>query len=295
MQSLFAEVVSGSNPLLTVATISVAMAVLAFLEAVIPLQRRSAWSRAHLAPNLTLTLITFATNLVLNAMLVAALVWMSRLEIGLLSRVAWPLWLATSVMVLGLDFSFYVAHVAMHKIPLLWRFHRVHHSDPAVDVTTTIRQHPGEGVIRYLFLAAFAIPIGVTPSAFAIYRLWSALVGLIEHANLRLSPRIDNALSLVFTWPNVHKIHHSRDVRFTNTNYSNLVSIWDRLGGTFTPARKGADISYGLDGLDDEGTQTLAGLLVLPFRKQGRELTPVSTSRSVQPSTCAALGSSARR
>ena len=142
-------------------------------------------------------------------------------------------------VVLVLDLSFYVAHVAMHKVPSFWRFHSVHHADPAVDVTTTIRQHPGEGVIRYAFMAAFAIPLGASPGAFAVYRVWSALNGLLEHANICVPPWLDSVLSLVTTWPNMHKVHHSREVQDTDTNYGNIVSLWDRLFFTFTPARHG--------------------------------------------------------
>jgi sterol desaturase/sphingolipid hydroxylase (fatty acid hydroxylase superfamily) len=86
-------------------------------------------------------------------------------------------------------------------------------------------------------------------------------------------------LSLVFTWPDVHKVHHSRDARFTDTNYGNLVSWWDRLFGSFTPAHEGRNIAYGLAGLDDPATQTTSGLLALPFRRD--EPTP-SRSREAR-------------
>jgi sterol desaturase/sphingolipid hydroxylase (fatty acid hydroxylase superfamily) len=257
-----------SSSLASIATILGAMAFVALLESAIPLRARGPWSRAHLGPNLTLTFVTFATNALFSAALVLALAWLEPAGFGLLQRLALPPFAHAVVAVLALDFAFYVAHVAMHKLPAFWRFHRVHHSDPAVDVTTTIRQHPGEGVIRYLFLAAFALPLGVSAGAFAIYRVLVALAGLLEHANLRVPARLDTLLSLVFTWPNLHKVHHSRDARFTDTNYGNLVSWWDRLFATFTPSREGARIAYGLDGLDDPATQRTAGLLALPFRKR---------------------------
>jgi sterol desaturase/sphingolipid hydroxylase (fatty acid hydroxylase superfamily) len=167
---------------------------------------------------------------------------------------------------LALDFSFYAAHVSWHKIPALWRFHAVHHSDPAVDVTTTVRQHPVEGLLRYAALAAMAIAIGPSPVAFAVYRAASALNALLEHANLRAPRRLDSLLSLVTTWPHLHKVHHSRNPEQTDTNYGNLFSFWDRLFGTFTPSHLGRQIAYGLDGTDDPALQTTAGLLALPFR-----------------------------
>jgi sterol desaturase/sphingolipid hydroxylase (fatty acid hydroxylase superfamily) len=154
----------------------------------------------------------------------------------------------------------------MHKVPSLWNYHLVHHSDPVVDVTTTIRQHPGEGVIRYAFMGAFAIALGASPEAFAVYRTWSAINGLLEHANVRVPVWLDRIIALVSTWPHMHKIHHSRVREETDTNYGNLFSFWDRIFSTFTPSSRGADIQYGLNGFDDPSMQTLEGLLRLPLR-----------------------------
>jgi sterol desaturase/sphingolipid hydroxylase (fatty acid hydroxylase superfamily) len=142
----------------------------------------------------------------------------------------------------------------------------VHHADPAVDVTTTIRQHPGETLIRFAFTTAFACALGASPAAYAVYRTAVALNGLLEHANIRLPRRLDDALALVTTWPGFHKVHHARDAAFTDSNYGNLFSWWDRLFGTARPARLGERLATGLDGFDDDATQTTRGLLALPFR-----------------------------
>lgn len=263
---------SASDPsagsLTLVSTIVAAMVVITLVEVAIPLQRRDRWSTTHLAPNLSLTAITFATNAVFNALLVGALLALQAHERGLLPRLALPPVVATAITVVVLDFSFYVAHVAMHHSPVLWRVHRVHHADPAVDVTTTIRQHPGEGVIRYVFMAAFAIALGAPPAAFAIYRAWSVLNGLLEHANVRVPRGLDQALALVVTSPSMHKVHHSRVPAETDTNYGNIFSVFDRLFGTFTPTVRGERIAYGLDGFDDPATQTTAALLAAPFRDE---------------------------
>jgi len=260
----FLEQLSSSIP--TVGAILVAMAAVALLETAVPLHSRGRWHRAHLGPNLALTFITFATNIVFNGALVITLVWLRSTGFGLLNVFELPAPVAVVVVLLVLDFSFYVAHVAMHRIPAFWRFHRVHHSDPVVDVTTTIRQHPGEGVIRYAFMGAFAFALGASPGAFAVYRAWSALNGLLEHASIRIPLWLDSVLSLVTTWPNMHKVHHSRIATETNTNYGNIFSLFDRLFRTFTPSKRGANVPYGLDGFDDPGAQTTAGLLAMPFR-----------------------------
>ncbi|TMQ10157.1 MAG: sterol desaturase family protein [Deltaproteobacteria bacterium] len=253
----------------TIGIIFGTMAILAIVEAVVPLHSRKRWGRTRLGPNLALTVITILINLPLNVALTLALIWLDSIGFGLRQ------WLrigpigGVALAVLALDFAFYMAHVAMHKIALFWRFHRVHHTDPFVDVTTTIRQHPGEGLIRYLFVASTAIVTCASPLGFAVYRLWFVLNALLEHANLRVPTRIDTIASLMVSTPNMHKVHHSRNQRETDSNYGNIFSLFDRLFSTFTPSILGMRIEYGLDGHDAHEAQTTAGLLAMPFAKQG--------------------------
>lgn len=246
-----------------------AMAVASLVETVVPLCPRGRSSRGHLVPNLALTAITLATNAVFNAGLLLALLWSETNGVGMLNRLALPHVVSVAVVVVALDFATYLAHVGMHMNPALWRIHAVHHSDPMVDVTTTIRQHPGEGVVRYAAMGAAAIMLGASPAAFAVYRLWSALNGLPEHANVHMPRRLDALLSLLVVTPNMHKVHHSRVVAETNSNYGNLLSLFDRAFSTFTPSPRGLAVVYGLDGYDEPGTQSAAGLLALPFRATG--------------------------
>ena len=261
----------------TIGVILAAMAVVGLIEIVTPLRARTTANGFHLAPNMALTFITFATNLGMNIAVILGLAWAQANEFGVLNQLhVGPIWHAL-IVVMVLDLSFYVAHVSMHKIAMFWRFHAVHHSDPAVDVTTTIRQHPGEGAIRYIYLALFAIPLGASLPAFAIYRLASVINGLLEHANIRLPRWLDRMLSWLTTWPNLHKVHHSRDQSLTETNYGNLFSLWDRLFGTFTPSRFGAAVEYGLSGTDQASEQTTAALLAAPFRRTATHA-PVAAS-----------------
>jgi sterol desaturase/sphingolipid hydroxylase (fatty acid hydroxylase superfamily) len=261
------------NTLHALVWIAVAMVALAALEAALPLRALRASRRAHLGPNLALTAITFAANALLNLALVAALAWAQSARLGAIPALALPAPWSAALAVIGFDLAWYATHVSMHHSATLWRFHRVHHSDPAVDVTTAIRQHPGETLIRYAYYTAFGLALGAAPAAFAIYRVWSAMHGLFEHANLRLPLALDSALSWVVASPNMHKVHHSRAPQWTNSNYGNILALFDRAFGTFTPARRGVEIDYGLDGFDDPALQTTAGLLALPFRNPlaGRE------------------------
>jgi sterol desaturase/sphingolipid hydroxylase (fatty acid hydroxylase superfamily) len=250
----------------TIGAIVLSMVVVALVETVIPLHLGQRANRGHLGPNLALTFITFATNILMNTGLVLTLTPLARHGFGILNVFPQIPLVELAATVLILDLSFYVAHVAMHKVPAFWSYHLVHHCDPVVDVTTTIRQHPGESVIRYAFMAAFAFVLGASPASFAVYRSASALNGLLEHANIRLPLWLDHVLALVTTWPNMHKVHHSRTPEETDTNYGNIFSFWDRLFRTFTPSSRGTDIHYGLDGFDGMHTQTTRGLLWLPFR-----------------------------
>jgi sterol desaturase/sphingolipid hydroxylase (fatty acid hydroxylase superfamily) len=243
-----------------------AMVLVAALEAGLPLRAQRSATRAHRHPNLALTAIAFVTNAVLGAALALALAWLEVRSLGLLHAVALPPALATVVVVVALDLAFYAAHVAHHAHPALWRLHRVHHSDPAIDVTTAVRQHPGESIVRFAFLAAAAAALGASPAAFALYRGASALNALLEHANLRLPGGLDRWLGLVLVTPDMHKVHHSRAQAETDSNYGNLLSVFDRLFGVLTPSARGREVAYGLEGCDDPAGQTTLGLLALPFR-----------------------------
>lgn len=262
----FLSVALAPSNFTTMAGLFALMAVIAAVEMAAPLSARDRTRRPHAWPNLVFTAFTFASGLFFGAAILIGLAWLQASGGGLLNAAGTgPFW-AFVIGALALDLTTYVCHVAMHKVPAWWRFHRVHHSDFAVDVTTSFRQHPGESVLRYVFLAAAAFTLGVSPAAFAVYRVLSALTALGEHANVRVPPWLDDVLSLVVTWPTLHKVHHSRTAEETDSNYGNILSLWDRLFWTFTPAVRGREVAYGLDGFDDARDHTVAGLLAMPFR-----------------------------
>jgi len=285
---MFEQILSRLPPLVasgasTIAVILGVMAAIALVEVVIPLHRRNRWNSRHLGPNLGLTFITFATNLFFNAAIVLSLLWLQTQGLGLFNSLHVPILAETIIVVVALDFSFYIAHVLMHALPTFWRVHGVHHSDPAVDVTTTIRQHPLEGLIRYAFVALAAFPLGASPAAFAIYRTLSAIGGLLEHANIALPHWLSSTLSWITTWPDMHKVHHSSDRLLTDTNYGNLLSLWDRLFGTFTPAQHGREVTYGLVGTDTPEHQKISVLLTQPFDASTRPNRPGASSHVEAP------------
>lgn len=249
----------------TIGTILAVMAIVALVEAIVPLRERTEWSRRHILPNLAITLLTFATNLMLNVPILIGLVWLERQGYGLLNTVDIDPAAELIVAILVLDLAWYATHVSMHRAACLWRFHVIHHSDPFVDVTTTARQHPGESLFRYIVLAAFGFGFGVSPAGFASYKVWQALSGMFEHSNIRLPRQLEAALTLAIPSPAMHKVHHSRDQHFTDRNFGNIFSFWDRLFGTFVPAHLGRDIDYGIDGEDRAERQSALGLMQRPF------------------------------
>ena len=211
----------------------------ATLEILVPMFADRPWRRGRRAANLELTALSFVSNWMLaSAAAVAALTWRPA---GMLAPRGLPFWAEVLVGVLVLDFSVgYLSHRTMHIWPFMWRFHEVPHSDTFVDVTTTYRTHPAETVWRFLFAIVPIWLLGLPTEALLIQRLLQASNGVVEHANIRLRPSLDRVLSLVWVTPNVHKIHHSRQVSETNSNYANanLLTIYDRLRGTYTPAAR---------------------------------------------------------
>jgi sterol desaturase/sphingolipid hydroxylase (fatty acid hydroxylase superfamily) len=246
------------------------MALLSVIETIVPLQMRKDANRTHLAANLGLTLITFATTLLLNLASAAGAAWIYYSDLGLFQYIEISGVAALFLGVIALDFSTYVAHVVMHKTPALWRVHLVHHIDPAVDVTTSFRQHPIETLLRFAFIAIPATALGVPPAVVAFYRTLSATNALLEHANVQPPQRADMLFSLFWVTPNMHKVHHSRRQEETDSNYGNLLSLYDRFFRTFTPTGRALSVRYGIDGCDQEETQTLGAAIMLPFRAESR-------------------------
>ncbi len=202
--------------LANVAIIVTVMAVGALLETAVPMFLAKPWRQGRRAANLWLTAVSFGTNWLLAS--IAATAALTFRPAGLMARIVWPSWLEIATGIVIIDFSVgYLSHRAMHAWPPMWRFHQIHHSDPFVDVTTTYRTHPVETVWRFLFAIVPIWVFGIPAQAVVIQRLLQATNGVIEHANIRLWTPLDRVLSLIWVTPNVHKIHHSRDVSETKT------------------------------------------------------------------------------
>lgn len=243
------------------------MALLAVVELAVPLFARDERAKGRAVANFGLTALTVALNWVLvSAAALAARIFSSHGG-GLLAQCALPLPAMVAISVVLLDLCTYLAHRSMHALPALWRVHSVHHSDPFLDVSTTLRQHPLEGLWRYAWIIAPVWLLGLPASGVLLYRLLSVLQAVLEHANIRVWAPLDRALSLLWVSPNMHKVHHSRVPAETDTNYGNLLAVFDRALRTFTPSERAFGVVYGLDDVAPARARSLPALLRLPFAR----------------------------
>jgi sterol desaturase/sphingolipid hydroxylase (fatty acid hydroxylase superfamily) len=194
---------------------------------------------------------------------------------GLLNQVSLPALVRVVLGLLVLDLVSYGLHLLSHKAPLLWRLHRVHHSDPELDVTTLFRVHPLESLVLLLCQLLTVVTFGVPVLALLLYAVLNTTSELLQHANLRLPARADRWLSWVFTSPGMHHVHHSRHVEETDTNYAPLFALWDRLFGTYRMPPEDLRIELGLAEFDAPRYQSFRGLMVTPFiTPEAPQLTP---------------------
>jgi len=256
-----------AHEFLTSTTIIVAvMVLLTLVEVAVPLFVQTRAQRRRTAVNLGMTALTLTFNAVLTAGAALIAVALSLEGPGLMARLALPSAVRIAASIVVLDFFFgYLAHRAMHIWPALWRVHRVHHSDPFVDATTTYRTHPLEVLWRFLFMMVPVWVLGIPADVVLIYRLLSAINGILEHANIRPARSLDRVLSRIWVTPNMHKVHHSNDSAETDSNYGNILSLYDRLFGTFTPTDRAVAVVYGLSDAEELRVASLPRLLAMPF------------------------------
>jgi len=166
-----------------------------------------------------------------------------------------------------LDFSSWLVHWVMHKVKILWGFHLVHHTDNNVDVTTGLRHHPGDSILRGLFFMLLIFVSGAPMYSVMVYQTLLVLATAFTHANISLPKKLDTALSYIFVSPNMHKVHHHWKQPYTDSNYGGVLAIWDRLFGTYKKLDP-KEIRYGLDRYyPNDKDEDLFALLKKPFQK----------------------------
>lgn len=221
------------------------------------------WSHARV--NLVFLATTLAINTLFTIASVGVFAWIDRARIGMLHLVDLPVWAELVIALAVFDLiAQYGIHVLLHKVPWMWRFHMVHHSDVKVDATTGTRHHPGDYVLREMASLFAVVVVGAPIAFYIIYRMVTVFFTYFTHANFGMPVGLDRRLSWLVVTPNMHKFHHHRDLPWTDSNYGNILSIWDRLLGTRV-YEDVLDVRYGLNVLPEETDQSLVYQLKLPF------------------------------
>lgn len=225
----------------------------------------------HALRNIAIAMMNSAmTALLFVSLWALAANWASRSGFGLLNWTgASVLWHALAA-VLALDFWTYWWHRMNHRLPFLWRFHRAHHSDAQMDVTTASRFHIGEILFSNCLRIPLILLLGIHLWEIVLYE--TALLAVIQfhHANIGLPPRLDQLLRCFIVTPDMHKVHHSRLQPETDSNYSSLLSVWDRIFSSFRLRDDPRTIHFGLDEFTKPEDQTLPGILKTPLHQSTR-------------------------
>ena len=213
-------------------------------------------------PRLVRNLIVWATIVILSALVVVPATTLAS-DIALWDRPAWwsgfPGLIADLVI---LDFWIFWWHRANHEVPVLWRFHEVHHLDRMLDVTTALRFHWGELLLSAAVRAAVMLTLAVPLASILVFEVLIQFATVFHHSNLRLPRRLESVLSRIVITPSIHWVHHHAVKRDTNSNYGTVLSVWDRLFRTRSPTRRTPELEIGVE---HRSEQPWWRLLIMPF------------------------------
>ena len=185
----------------------------------------------HTAVNSMFIFTALPIQLTLTSFIVLISIWANVHHWGLINFIPfhsnpWVYYISLFVL---MDLCEYVYHVIMHKTDTLWKFHLVHHSDLHVDVSTTVREHPGETCVRTCFLMLWTFLLGPAIGVLILRQTFQTISNVSAHTEFRLSPRVNKILGFLFITPNLHHVHHHYELPHTDCNYGDVLSIWDRL------------------------------------------------------------------
>ncbi|RMG43455.1 MAG: sterol desaturase family protein [Candidatus Dadabacteria bacterium] len=243
------------------------LALLIFLEWSFPFFDQKREKILHDLRNLVLALINGVIGSVIFSSLIVAVVrWSDRSGHGILASIPEGGAAHLIAAFLLFDLWMYTWHVINHLVPFLWRFHRVHHSDPAMDASTGLRFHPGEIILSYCARLIIIPVIGIKYSELVTYEAVLVAVILFHHSNVALPEYMDKILRSVIVSPRMHRVHHSDIMVETNSNYSSIFSWWDRIFGTYRYRENMKTLRFGLKEYNSSRDQELISLFAAPFR-----------------------------
>ncbi|MEM8583102.1 MAG: sterol desaturase family protein [Bacteroidota bacterium] len=237
------------------------------IETAVPLFKFDYRKWRHAGVNIFFTLTTIVINFFLAFILLSASDWVVQQGVGILQWVSMPLWATAIAGLMLMDLiGAYTPHWAEHRVPVLWRFHIVHHTDQNVDTTSANRHHPGESVIRFVFTTAAVIIVGAPIWLVFLYQSLSVVLSQFNHANLRVPNWLNTGLGWLIVMPDMHRVHHHYKLPYTDSNFGNIFSFWDRLFGTYRSADN-TKLVYGVDTwMAQEEHTDIITMLKIPFQ-----------------------------
>ncbi|MEE9439860.1 MAG: sterol desaturase family protein [Saprospiraceae bacterium] len=238
------------------------------LESIIPLFSFNYSKWKHAKVNIFFTITTIVINFTLAFILIATVDFVANNQWGLMHLLDIPLVMKVIVGLALFDFfGAYLPHYIEHQVKWLWMFHLVHHTDQNVDTTTANRHHPGESVLRFVFTTIAVLVLGAPIWLVFLYQSLSVVFTQFSHSNIVIPNWLDRLLLTVLVTPNMHRVHHHYRIPYTDSNYGNMFSIWDRIFGTYIVADN-TKLKYGLDTyMDVKEAEDIGTILMLPFRE----------------------------
>ena len=242
------------------------LTVFLLLENASPLFRFKYNKWKHLGINLFFTFTTILVNFLMAFLLLKTSFWVESSNIGLLQWVSLPgiAFLIVGMLLLDLVGA-YTIHYVEHHVKWMWQFHVIHHTDMHVDASTSNRHHPGESVFRFAFTLLAIIIVGAPFWLVMLYQAMSAFFGQFTHWNIKLPTWFNKGLGWLFVTPDMHRVHHHYRQPYSDTNYGNIFSVWDRVFGTYQNVDN-SNLVYGVDTYHThEETNDIWNLLKIPF------------------------------
>lgn len=237
------------------------------LETLFPARDRVQKRSSRWITNFGLVVIdTLVIRLLFPVIAVGAAFWAAGQGWGLLNVVALPHWLSVLIAVILLDMMIYWQHVAFHRIPVLWRLHKVHHADRDLDASSGLRFHPVEIIISMIYKMAIVVILGAPVLAVIIFEILLNACAIFNHANVRIPKWVERPLRQVMVTPALHRIHHSVVERETNTNFGFSVIWWDKIFRSYTDQPQG-DLTLGLNEYQSDAPSGLWWSLTAPFKR----------------------------
>ncbi|WP_379553963.1 sterol desaturase family protein [Qipengyuania sp. DGS5-3] len=243
----------------------------AILEAVVPHRRLRHPRGQRWFTNLSLFVLdTVLVRAAIPLLMIGAAGFAQMRGWGLLNLVELPVWAEFIIAFLLLDLIIYAQHRITHRIPFLWRMHKVHHADPDFDITTAARFHPFEIMLSMLYKMSCVVLIGPAVLAVFLFEVIFNAATIFTHANVGLPPKIDRLVRLIFVTPDMHRIHHSVHRTESDSNYGTLLSVWDRVFGSYSARSRGGrhDLTIGMPDYQDSRPNGLGFSLTLPFKSE---------------------------